>query len=459
MDWAPRYEIRKNEIMSGRYILVKPFYFLVPFWGERYRNYFLNYCLASLLAPNNLPLLDASDGHRMLIATTKSDWDAIELEPSFQELRQYATPQLIEIPSPPRETSPGGVEAIRYQNVCQKLLVEAAAKDRVYGAMLWPDIMLSDGYLGSLIERAKEGHSLVLCAALRQHQEDVLEDLRRRGILNTEMFTPHRVQPLALPPRLLAELQVKHLHPEVMRFEEGSAEQPFLPPYRYWRAPDQNGIIIHTFFLQPVLMDYSAVEKHDADCLNEGVFENIYIGRNFSNSRRVHIVQESDELGILSLTPGSVDGRPPDRLARQRRRTAFLRSCSIRASMAFYARKCNDSLKRDMFRVPIRWHSSDLDAGWSEFESEIEDVVRDSVGDYFELADGSQPKSFPSLLGLRWRYFFKDLIVACNVGDRLPFILIGLRAGLRVLRGDRRQLGRIIDQVLKAARSVAATLA
>ena len=75
----------------------RPFYFMVPFWGERYRRYFTDNLLASLLAPNNLPLLRAEDGHRFLLATTREDWDAIIDLPIMARMRPHVTPTLIEI--------------------------------------------------------------------------------------------------------------------------------------------------------------------------------------------------------------------------------------------------------------------------------------------------------------------------------------------------------------------------
>ena len=38
----------------------RPFYFIVVLWGERFRNYFLDFALASALSPGNIPALHAS---------------------------------------------------------------------------------------------------------------------------------------------------------------------------------------------------------------------------------------------------------------------------------------------------------------------------------------------------------------------------------------------------------------
>ena len=66
--------------------VTRPFYFLLSLWGEKYRNYFVDRCLPTLLAPGNFPVLRAADGHRLLIATTRSDWEAMEAFRSWQRL-------------------------------------------------------------------------------------------------------------------------------------------------------------------------------------------------------------------------------------------------------------------------------------------------------------------------------------------------------------------------------------
>src|SRR5437867_9179035 len=50
-----------------------PYYLMLSFWGEKYRNYFYSLCLPSLLSPNNLPLLQHVRGSKLVISTTTED--------------------------------------------------------------------------------------------------------------------------------------------------------------------------------------------------------------------------------------------------------------------------------------------------------------------------------------------------------------------------------------------------
>jgi hypothetical protein len=168
--------------------LSRPFLFMVPFWGERYRRYFVERLLPSLLAPNNLPLLRADEGHRFLIATTPEDWAAIVDLPIIRRLRQHATPTLIEIPKPTGETAPGSTSAILHQDVALKLLAKAAFQGKGYGSLMWPDCIISDGMVASLIKHARAGRHLVLCPALRQAEESAISELKNRGLVWCAIF-------------------------------------------------------------------------------------------------------------------------------------------------------------------------------------------------------------------------------------------------------------------------------
>ena len=287
--------------------LARPFYFMVPFWGERYRRYFVDRLLPSLLAPKNLPLLRADQGNRFLMATTPEDWSAIIDLPIVKQLREYATPTLIEIPRPGGETAPGSTNAILHQDVALRRLVEAAFADRAHGSIHWPDCIVSDGMVASLLKHVREGRRLVLCPALRQVEETVISELMDRGYLPSEAPPSKTGTPITVPPRALADIMVRHLHPDVGALQEGAAGQPLLPPFRYWRLHDGAGIILHTFHGSPLLMDYGALEHHDVDCLDGKSFEDVYVARNFGDKGGLYVIEDSDEFCIVS--PHALRGR------------------------------------------------------------------------------------------------------------------------------------------------------
>jgi len=388
---------------------LRPLYFMVPFWGRRYREYFVDLCLPSLLAPNNLPLLRAEDGHRFLMATTREDWEAIEGLPIMERLRAHATPTWIEVElgtqSPMKvngqEDSNQYASAINHQTLCQKKLVEAAHGAKAYGSLIFPDLIYSDGMVAALLKYAREGHHLVLCSSLRQKEEAVLEDLRARGLLPAAERLSLTAQALTISPRLMADLFVRHLHPEVSIYEEDNVPLFQYSPFRFWRVPGGRGLILHTFFGVPVLMDYAVVADDHTACLEQNAFENVYVSTNFRDPRKIHVVQDADIFGWVSLTPTAVDfSVPREEFNHPKWVRKYVQLCKIRESMWFYAYRNRDVLKRHLFRLPMRWNIADLDQVWAKEEQRVGRLVWLAVGDYYRVSRPPHFDRFPS--GIRF---------------------------------------------------------
>lgn len=382
---------------------LRPFDLMVPFWGKRYRDYFVDLCLPSLLAPNNIALLRAEDGHRFLIATTTEDWRAIENLPIMNRLRQHATPTWIEVSGPLGATDVSAYDnyqtvIIKHQNHCQKKLVEAAYQRRSYGSLLFPDVIYSDFMIASLIKLARAGYHFVLLPALRQIEEDVLDDLTRLGYLPSGARLSLTGEALAIPQRALAEMAVRHLHPEMLLFDQSKPVQPFHVPFRYWPIAGGRGLILHSFFGCIALIDFQVVSANHADCLDQGAFENVYASSNFAQSERIHIINDSDEFALVSLTPRAVNWAPPlvEALRGPWWAPELKRLRNIRETMWIYAGANRDVVRRDLFRVPIRWHSGELDRVWAKEARRIERMISCAVGDYFSVSRAPNRHRFPS---------------------------------------------------------------
>jgi hypothetical protein len=418
---------------------VRPFHFMVAFWGERYRDYFADLFLPSLLAPNNLPLLNARDGHRFFIATPRAEWEYIERLPIVSRLRHHAEPQWIEVERPPETAHAGAgnedyLSVLEHMKATQRRALEAAHDPRAYGSFHFPDTLVSDGMVASLLAHARTGRQLVLCPALRQVEEDVLAELESKNVWSRKLPPSQTARALSLGPRCAADLAVRHLHPEMEVFEEGAVSQPPLPPFRIWRMPERRGILLHTFFIIPVLMDYSIVAADHTACLDHDMIENVYVSANFRNCRAVHTVRDSDEFVMLSLTPRARDHAM--RMVEGRRRSSvrreYARLADIRRSYEFYVLRNRDSVRHELFRLPVRWHADDLDRAWMREEARIDRLIRRALGDYYKQ-DADRPWQG---LAFNWRTVLFDYPpVLRKFAIR---VLLGLRELGRGLVGQRR---------------------
>lgn len=421
--------------------LSRPFFFMVPFWGERYRRYFVDRLLPSLLAPNNLPLLRAFQGHRFLIATTPEDWAAFIDLPIMKRLREYATPTLIEISQPDNHTAAGSGDAYLHQNVVQKLLVIAAFQSKAYGCLLCPDFIISDGMVASLIRHAQAGHHLVLCPALRQTEESAISELTSRGYLPRESTPAETGMPIIVPPRALSDIMVRCLHPEMAIFEEGAPGQPPLAPFRYWRLPDHSGMILHTFQGIPVLMDYGVVQHHDIACLEHNWLEVVYVARNFGNKGEFHVVQDSDEFCIMSLTPATTRQMTTNATfsAVLRPHGGFIRRLLVALSISYHT--AGMPLKKQLFAHSLRWHAGDLDDAGLGRERRISAFV-DSAVQYsrFTQVPATLLLSFCNTPAFRWSLPYGSALVKALLGDRYIWSAIRQRLSFQMQRPFKRAL-------------------
>ena len=420
---------------------------MVTFWGPVYRQYFVDRCLASLLAPGNLPQLRSDDGHRLLIATTADDWQAIEELPIMQAVRRYVTPIHLDIGSP-RPTPPGSKAAILQQNRCQKLLLETAYSHRTYACMLWPDIIFSDGLGLSLLGWAAEGRQLVLFASLRHVQETVLDELAARDLLPPDTHPSLTCKPLVIPPRVLADISVRHLHPEVAVYDFEDSRLPACPAHLFARVAGDRGIVLHTFHGQQILMDFAALETHNTDCLSRGLFEDVYIDENFAGCEKIHVVRDSDEFGILSLTPAAVGSfSKREAVERSTLRQTFALSWRLRAAMRYHTKENRFRIRRDIFRKPIRWHASDIDSAWTTKETELECIIDRVTADFYKSAD-QRPGLKPRLSLSLWR-LPGDLVYKLYTSRYYLRIMIDAALGNRATW---RRIGRAIREVVVSPR-------
>src|SRR5260221_12184398 len=120
----------------------KPYYLMVTFWGDRFREYFYSLCLSSLLSPSNLPALRGLPGCKFLISTTRDDWSKLEGRPLFERMREYVEPVFIDIGYPGEGEPP-----ILHMSKGHRLAARRAVEDGAWAGFFAPDLLVSDGSL------------------------------------------------------------------------------------------------------------------------------------------------------------------------------------------------------------------------------------------------------------------------------------------------------------------------
>ena len=299
----------------------QPIYFMVPFWGKRYLDYFTD-CLLPSLGPQMGP------GDRWIIACPFEDY--VELVNSgLIDTHRVLWEQIKDVNT---ATAPRGTAALLQQNIAQTRLVKRAFKEGGYGCLLSPDNIVSNNFVATLRRAAADGYELVLYTALRQDEDKVFAEIGARRDLSA---------------REVASLNVRHLHSELLPFEEGHPAQPWLPPLRWWRHGA--GMIIHAYISAPVLMDYRSLKRHNIDCLKTQQLENIYLDRNFRHAKTL-LITDSDDLGIISLAQDY-----PSIWTKRRNRPRWWKALGLQMSQYLWPR-----YGRGSFQTPAYWHLGKL---------------------------------------------------------------------------------------------------
>jgi hypothetical protein len=333
-------------------LLNRPFYFIVVLWGERFRNYLLDFCLPSLLSPRNLPSISTRPRSQLLIFTRPEDWEIIQASPIFKAISQYVDPEYRELPPCPPELS-----GCQHMGASHKYAFDMAYKNKAYPFVMMPDSIFSDGTIARLQELALEGNELVFVPALRFAEEPLFEQFEKRGI-----STHGRggiAEPISLSGRELAAIALPSMHSETKAYEWDSAYLTPSPAAVWWRVPDEDGIVVHCLSWALFLIDFNAVPKHDTSTFDGWTLDGDYAYKNLGNIKKIYFVLDSDEMFIASWAPleeKAVPLHPDPHLAKKW--TGKL-TRMIRLNQWFYGGGF-DPLKQEHFFTPVRWHARDI---------------------------------------------------------------------------------------------------
>ncbi len=369
---------QEHEACSGTTVL-RPFYFIVVFWGEIFRNYLCDYCLPSLLSHNNIPLLEGIEGNKFLFCTTPNDWEALRQVQIFKSLQHCIEPHFVEIPDPPQDKS--GCE---HMGIGHKLAAQMAYRDKAYGVFLTPDLMVSDGTVQVLIKSAQAGFKVVLTAALRFGEEPLFANLRSLGFLKAEEAHSKTGLPLSLSGRQLVKAGLRSFHSQTQRYEWDAPYFSSFPCACWWNVQGEEGIILHSLSWAPLLCDYSAIESHDTSTFDTWTLDGDYVFQNFKDPQDMYIVRDSDEVMLVSWAP--LADRPqsitPNFVKRLPVVGEWVKGGILRAALLS---GIFDSLKLQIFFLSVKWHAENLGENWEKREAESQKVLERYLSD-MELA-------------------------------------------------------------------------
>lgn len=368
------YSFVENEDFIEKARILRPFYFIVVCWGKRYSDFLLDYCISALLSPHNIPALHNHGKNKFLIATTDDDWKYMQLSPVFKLLSSYVEPIKISISSPPKDLG-----ACIHMGLGHKLATQIAFEDKAYAVLLTPDLMVSDGTMAAVQRRAVEGYHMFLVAALRFAEEPLFKNLQDIYGKNLLAKFSDKICPISLSGRQMVSAGIISFHSETLTYEWNAPYFSRFPVACWWKSTNGDGILVHSLSWAPLMIDYAAVEKHDTSTMDNWTIDGDYVYKNFGDSKKVYISQDSDECMLISWAP--LDDKPistePRKLLLNKYLSTWIKKVTLYDT---FHNNVFDPLKRRLFFTPVRWHANDLDQEWNFLEKKVIKIIENSVG-------------------------------------------------------------------------------
>jgi len=335
---------------------LRPFYFVLVVWGRQYRDYFLNYCLPSLLSPENIPSLKGRREMRYLIATTKEDWDAITSTVNFRELQRHAAVAFVQLPPCPPD-----LPFWRQNIVGHKLCCDIIFQERGYRIFTSPDAVFSDGAVRRMHELAARGVQAILKLTVPIVEENSFFN----SLSEMQLLPPTAARlsgtPLVLSGRQMTSAALRSMHQMAVVNEWDAPHFCGYAAMPWWRVAGEDGIVACGLVWDILLMDYASIKTHDASLLDDRGWDGDYIMRTVGDLETIYLVRDSDEINAIGW---SSNPKPPLRR---------LRGGELRKGLSFrtsYYNASFNSLHRRLLFFPTRMHSRPINAKWDAVEDE-----------------------------------------------------------------------------------------
>ena len=181
---------------------IKQITLLMPVWGYQFIGRFLEFCLPTLLAPNNIPAIAREKPCRFVLLSSVADEPIIRSHPAWQKLERHCACEIRAIDDLITQGNHTATITLAFERVLRQF--GDAMRDTCF-IFLMSDYLVADGSLKTALRKIETGAGAVLAGNFQIIAEDATPLLRRRLDL--------RSHEIVLPPRELVQWSLAHLHP------------------------------------------------------------------------------------------------------------------------------------------------------------------------------------------------------------------------------------------------------
>ncbi len=220
---------------------VKQVTLLMPIWGYRFVGRFLEFCLPTLLAPNNIPALARALPCRFILLASAADESIIRSHPAWQKLERHCTVEIRPIDDIITHGNHTATITLAFERALRR--AADAMRDTCF-IFLMSDYVMADGSLQTVLQTIQQGASAVMAGNFQVIAEEAAPLLRQRIDLAS-----HEI---VLAPRDLVRWSLAHLHPAtVANIVNFGLTHNDHTNRLFWRV-DENTLIGRFYLMHPI---------------------------------------------------------------------------------------------------------------------------------------------------------------------------------------------------------------
>src|ERR1700720_948566 len=230
-----------SEAAASNKRAIKQITLLMPVWGYQFIGRFLEFCLPTLLAPNNIPAIAQELPCRFVLLSSVADEPIIRSHPAWQKLERHCAREIQSIDDLITQGNHTATITLAFERALRQS--GDAIRDTCL-IFLMSDYLVADGSLKTVLRRIESGAGAVLAGNFQIIAEDAAPLLRQRIDLES-----HEI---VLPPRDLVRWSLAHLHPatvaNIVNF--GLTHNAHINRL-FWRV-DENCLIGRFYLMHPI---------------------------------------------------------------------------------------------------------------------------------------------------------------------------------------------------------------
>jgi hypothetical protein len=237
-----------SEAAASNKRAIKQITLLMPVWGYQFVGRFLEFCLPTLLAPNNIPAIARELPCRFVLLSSVADEPIIRSHPAWQKLERHCACEIRSVDDLITQGNHTATITLAFERALRQS--GDAMRDTCF-IFLMSDYLVADGSLKTALRKIEAGAGAVLAGNFQIIAEDAAPLLRQRIDLES-----HEI---VLPPRDLVRWSLAHLHPatvaNIVNFGLTHNEHA---NRLFWRV-DENCLIGRFYLMHPIAIHPEAI--------------------------------------------------------------------------------------------------------------------------------------------------------------------------------------------------------